>query len=79
MNHDNGMARAQREYDRQEPPEPNYTDCEQCEGKGKLLVDGEKVTACCLVEFIDGINVCSKCGEETQAEDCHECEGTGRV
>lgn len=79
MINDASYLRAQAMYDRQEPPEPNYKDCEQCEGKGKQLVEGETVSNCCGAPFYDDTDICTKCKEHADKQDCEQCEGTGRV
>lgn len=41
MSTDNGFDRAQRQYDKQMPPEePDAVECEECEGEGKVWDDG---------------------------------------
>ena len=51
MSNDNGMARAQREYDNMLPPEDNRIECPDCEETGR--VDGEICPRCDGDGYID--------------------------
>jgi len=72
--HDNGFARAQAQYEAQEPPsDPDYEDCLECDGSGKA-----DISDCCGAEIL-GEDICADCKEHCEHASCDDCEGLGYI
>ena len=73
-NYDNGMARAQAQYDAQLPPDNEVDDCPECDGTGKL-----QQSNCCGAQVDEDILICSSCKEHCDLDKCENCDGTGVI
>ena len=64
--------RAQRQYDRQMPPEDTRIECPECEGEGTIPTSN-----CCDQEIQNGM--CMECGKHCKESVCPTCKGDGVV
>jgi len=74
MNNDNGMARAQAQYDAQLPPDNEADDCPKCDGEGTFPESN-----CCGAEMDVDTEICLKCKEHCDKTKCENCDGTGVI
>ena len=68
------MARAQRQYENQEPPGSDDVDCPDCEGEGKVMESN-----CCGAAMDEDTGICLDCHDHCEPAKCETCDGTGKV
>lgn len=55
-------------------PEGYSTECDSCEGTGKV-----ELSDCCGTAFDTDIGICPSCREYCDKSDCGDCDGTGSI